>query len=136
MKERKIPKAWGLLMKSFCISMALTATNMSDPTSWFRLLIIWTSRGLNINAAFCGSSAHCPFLLLVASWDGTQPNGPVPVTSTLRAPISYSLCQSIFLRLVINVIMEDGSFWHFPLDPRNLGELVDVATRGRLPIYF
>lgn len=91
---RNEPNASGFLMKSIFISWALAATKTSDPNSLFSPLSIWTRSGLNIDAARWGSAAHSPLVLLVAREDGTQPSGPVPVTMTLRAPNSYSLCDT------------------------------------------
>ena len=72
-------------------------------------LVIWTKSGLKICAACCNSGTHSPLLLLVASWAGTQPNGPVPVTRTLLAPNSYNLCIIIIYVTIISV--EPISIW-------------------------
>lgn len=90
-------------MKSFCISIAFAATNISEPSSWLSPWIIWTRRGLKIAEAFWGSSAHSPLTLLEARLDGTQPNGPDPVTKTLRAPKSYSLCKQFDVFVVVTL---------------------------------
>ena len=96
-----VPYAPGLLMKSMCILNAFAAINTSPPISLLSPLIIWTSCGLNKSAALCSSTAHSPFLLRIANSAGTQPIGPVPVTRTLRAPNSYSLCHSITSNIIL-----------------------------------
>lgn len=89
-----IPYARGLEMKSICMLNAFAATKTSAPMSLLRLLMIWTSCGLNKAAARCSSTAHWPFLPRWANSAGTHPSGPVPVTNTRRAPNSYSLCYT------------------------------------------
>lgn len=93
------PNLLGLEMKFMFIWKALTATKTSEPTWLLRPLRVWTRSGLKICAACCNSGTHSPFLLLVASWEGTQPSGPVPVTSTLLAPNSNNLCFTIYVPL-------------------------------------
>lgn len=80
------------MTKSMCIIWVLAAIKTSEPISLLSELMIWTSCGLKSAAARCSSTEHSPFLLLIASSAGTHPSGPVPVTSTRRAPNSYSLC--------------------------------------------
>lgn len=83
------PNLVGLLMKSMFILKASAEMNTSEPISRLSSLSIWTSSGLNIADACCSLGAHSPFLLPdMANSAGTQPNGPVPVTKTLRAPNS------------------------------------------------
>lgn len=72
---------------------ALAAMKTSWPNSVLSPLSISTSCGLNKEAALSSSTAHSPALLRWANSAGTQPRGPVPVTSTLLAPNSYSLCN-------------------------------------------
>ena len=69
------------------------------------------SCGLNSPAACIRSASHSPSRLRSASSAGAHPRGPVPVTSTRRAPSSYSLCtllarQSVRARLPCNGEME------------------------------
>lgn len=88
-----IPKALGLVMKSLFMSCVLTPMKISEPYWELSDDKICSSCGLNNAAALCNSAEHSPFLLLIASSAGTHPSGPVPVTSTLLAPRSYSLCN-------------------------------------------
>lgn len=81
-------------MKSSFMSKALAVTKTSEPSWVLSSWSIWTSCGLKIAAAPCNSGSHSSFPLLASS-DGTQPNGPVPVTNTLRAPNSNSLCKQL-----------------------------------------
>jgi len=91
--KKMLPYCCGLDMKSMCAFLAFAARKVVDPNCEFSWSIILTSWGLNKSAARCSSGSQFPLRLLWASTAGTQPSGPVPVTWTWRAPISYSLCN-------------------------------------------
>jgi len=93
-------------MKSLCTCCVLTPTKTSEPILLLSPLSIWTSCGLNKDAALCSSAEHCPSVLRSANSAGTQPSGPVPVTRTLRAPRSYSFWNHIkyFMRYIWSYI--------------------------------
>ena len=94
-------------MKSMCILKALAAMKTSEPILLLSLFIMFTSLGLNSEAACCSSRAHSPLRPRWAICDGTHPSGPVPVTSTLRAPRSYNLCMLHHTCVGYNVCIKD-----------------------------
>jgi len=79
-------------MKSKLTRLVLAAMKTSLPISALRPASIRTSCGLKRSAASVRSRAHSPSTLCMASSAGTHPIIPVPVTTTRRAPISYSRC--------------------------------------------
>jgi hypothetical protein len=70
----------------------LAAMKTSPPMAALRSESICTSCGLKRSAASVRSRAHSPSMLCMASSAGAHPIIPVPVTTTRRAPSSYSRC--------------------------------------------
>lgn len=92
--KSSLPNARGLRMKLLCISWVLAAMKTSERYLLLSCLSIWRSCGLKSVAACWSSAEHWPFLTpRMASSAGTQPSGPVPVTSTLLAPRLYNFCR-------------------------------------------
>lgn len=84
-------------MKSVCICAVFAAIKTSLPIFLLSPCTMCCSWGLYNAAALWSAAEHPPFVPRMANSAGTQPNGPVPVTITLRAPRSYSLCNNIYV---------------------------------------
>ena len=107
MKVNNVPYACGLVTKSKCIAKAFAEMKTSEPISVLSCCSNWTSWGLNKLTARWSSVAHSPLRLCIANSAGTQPNGPVPVTRTRRAPNSYRCCiHHAFISLLQHLFKE------------------------------